>query len=599
MFVNLVRGGRRCRLCWFVAICAFGAVTSWTVDAVARVYVNQGVRWIGTAQSCTAPRGWTPAPLFGSAGLPAPLARLCVYTWVGANAPSDAEVDALFDTSGASEMTEDVPVTLQSAPFSSQEAALFAGLRGALLAQVGDVSLMPSLTAQPRVRIVVIDSAPDAPAHQIRRGASRHGDTLAHLIEDLVCLPSQSPRGLRACAAEVTTALALPGGTGTLSELARAIERAVVTWQSDRHRAPSSTPERLLLNLSLGWENAPGIADCAAVPHRPEAPPARAVRGILTHAARAGALIVAAAGNDSGGPAPRTGLLCPALYQAVPGDAAGTRSLVVAVSGVDYRDHPLETARPLGITGIAALGLGGVAWDPADPVPPQLTGSSVATAVVSAVSALVWAYQPTWKPNEITEAVYNGGIDVGKANACPIELGACRSHRTSTCGALNAAGAALSCVPAAPQSSSSPPLPVEVAELEAAFASSSPHNGSVSGPPVTTPRQAAPTLQLRPWVGPMPIAETCPVCRFVNGLLSIPARDHDLHDAVLVVGLADGTVQVVALESPLHSSTAYTFALAPPPTTSGPVQSAYITAYGPPPPTGALYSVTEQIFVQP
>jgi hypothetical protein len=594
MFVNLVRGGRRCRLCLFVAICAFGAVTSWTVDAVARVYVNQGVRWIGTAASCTAPRSWTSAPLFGAPGLPAPLAQLCVYAWVGSTAPTDADVDALFAVSGASEMTEDVPVALQSAPFSSQETALFAGLRGALLAQVGDVSILPSLTAQPRVRIVVIDSAPDAPAHQILPGDSRHGDTLAHLIEDLVCLPSESPRGGRACAAEVTTALALPGGTGTLSELARAIERALVTWQRDRQRAPSLTPERLLLNLSLGWEDAPGIADCAAAPHKPEAPPARAVRGILAHAARAGALVVAAAGNDSGGPKPRAGLLCPALYQAVPGDAAGTRSLVVAVSGVDYQDRPLETARPLGITGIAALGLGGVAWDPADPVPPQLTGSSVATAVVSAVSALVWAYQPTWMPNEVTEAVYRGGIDVGKANACPIELGACRSHRASACGALNAAGAGLSCVPAAPHSSSSPPLPVEVAALEAEFASSSPHHGTVSAPPATTPRQAAATLQLQPWVGPMPIAETCPVCRFVNGLLSIPAREHDLHDAVLVVGLDDGTVEVVALESPLHSSTAYVFTLPP---TSGHVRSAYITAYGPP--TGALYSVTEQIFVQP
>jgi hypothetical protein len=283
----------------------------------------------------------------------------------------------------------------------------------------------------------------------------------------------------------------------------------------------------------------------------------------------------------------------------VPRDASGTRSLVVAVSGLDYQDHPLETARPLGITGIAALGLGGVAWDPADPVPPQLTGSSVATAVVSAVSALVWAYQPTWTPDAITQAVHGGGIDAGAADECPLSLGSCRSHRASVCGALSAAGAAVPCSPAAPHSSSSPPLAAQVADLEAAFSSSAPHVGLVSSPPATLPKHSVPTLQLQPWVGPMPIAETCPVCFISDGVLSIPARDQDLLDAVVVVRFADDTVQVLALESPLDSSTAYSFSLDPLTTTAGPIQSAYITAFGPQPPTLQPYSVTEQIFVQP
>jgi hypothetical protein len=596
MFDKRFRFGRRSGLRGFVAICAFGAVMSWTIDAAAEPYVNRGVRWIGTAPSCTAPRNWTSAPLFQSDGIPAELARLCVYSWIGPGDPAGSDVNALFTRSGAREMTEDVPVVLQSAPVSPQEAGLFAGLRSALRAQVGDASLLPSLPARPRTRIVVIDSAPDATAHHIQPGASRHGDTLAHLIEDLVCLPSPLAPGRPVCAAEVTTALALPGGTGTLSQLARAIERAVVGWQHDRRSAPSSTPGNLLLNLSLGWEDLPGIADCSTVSPALLGPPARAVRGILAYAASAGALIVAAAGNDSGGRAPRGGLVCPGRYQAVPHLATGTRSLVVAVSGLDYQDRPLETVRPLGITGIAALGLGGVAWDPADPVPPQLTGSSVATAVVSAVSAVVWAYQPTWTPDEITQAVHAGGIDVGDADECPLSLGACRSHRASVCGALNAAGASLPCSPAAPHTSSSPPLPAQIAALEAAFSSSSPHVGMVSSPPASLPRQSLPTLQLRPWVGPMPVAETCPVCRISNGLLSIPARDQDLHDAVVVVRLADETVQILALESPLASNTAYSFSLSPLTTTSESIQSAYITAFAHQPP---VYSITEQLFVQP
>jgi hypothetical protein len=275
------------------------------------------------------------------------------------------------------------------------------------------------------------------------------------------------------------------------------------------------------------------------------------------------------------------------------------RSLVVAVSGLDYQDHPLETARPRGITGIAALGLGGVAWNPADPVPPQLTGSSVATAVVSAVSALVWAHQPTWIPDEIIQAVYGGGIDAGDADECPLLLGSCRSHRASVCGALNAAGAGLPCSPAAPHSSSSPPLPAQVADLEAAFASSSPHGGVVTSPPTTLPRQAVPTLQLQPWVGPMPVVETCPVCSIASEELSIPARDEDLLDAVVVIRLADGTERALALESPLDHSTAYLFSLSAVVTPGVPIQSAYITAFGPPPLLMSPYSVTEQIFVQP
>lgn len=602
MFGKLLRGaGRRLGLRVFFALAAVSASAT-TVAAQSAPYVHGGVRWIGSAPDCKAPAGWTATRLFRSAALPAALTALCVYAWipVAGTAPTSADVSLLFSASGALDMTEDVPVVLQMTPFSAAQEAFSTGLRTALRAQVGDASLLPSVPAHPAVRIVVIDSAPDAPAGQIHPGASRHGDTLAHLIEDLVCLPAATSDG-RTCAAEVTTALALDGGRGTLSDLARAIERAVSTWESDRRSAPSSTPARLVLNLSLGWEDTPRIADCSAESPDRMGPPARAVFGILRHAADRGALVVAAAGNDAGGPAPRTGLMCPGRYQQVP-HGAPSRSLVLAVSGVDYRDRPLESARPLGITGIAGLGLGGVAWDPVDPVPPPLTGSSVAAAVVSAISALVWADQPTWTPGQITRAVYQGGIDVGAADECPLSLGPCRSHRASVCGALNAAGASLPCSPAAPGASSSPALPGEVAVMTAAFSSLLPTSGTVAPPPGTLPRHVVPTIQIQPWVAPMPIAETCPVCVVSASQLAIPAIEQDLQDAVLVMQFADGTTQAVALvPTLLASTTAYSFALPPPPTpTCGPIKSAYLTAIGlPASPSLPSYSVTEQIFVDP
>jgi len=524
----------------------------------------------------------------------------------------------LFTVSRAKELTEDVPVLFPSAQFSTEEAALFAGLRTALRAQVGDSSLVPNVPASPGVRVVVIDSAPDAPHGAIQAGTSRHGDTLAHLIEDLVCQIDAT--GVRTCAAEVTTALALPwitrtgvpgphgGYAGTLSDLARAIDRAVSTWQHDRSTAPASTPARLLLNLSLGWEDTPGIADCSTGTPGSMGPPARAVRGILQYAASQGALIVAAAGNDTGGPSPLPGLVCPGRYQAVQQDADPSQALLVAVSGVDYQDHPLETVRPLGITGIAGLGLGGVAWAPSDPVPAPLTGSSVSTAVVSAVSALVWAYRPGLTPGQVTTAVYTGGVDLGTVTQkCPRLLTPCTSHRASVCGALKAAGAPLSCVPAAPKTSSSPSLPSEIAALDLAFSNLPPSIGTLGPAPLPTPRDSIPTVQIQPWTFPMPIAETCPPCRLAEGQLSIPARGQDLYDAVLVVRFTNPLVQPLTLalnpqNGPLASGTAYSFTLPSPicqvqPSSMCQIKSAYITAFGLPQPLPS-YSITEQIFVQ-
>ncbi|HEX8107266.1 MAG TPA: S8/S53 family peptidase [Kofleriaceae bacterium] len=567
---------------------------------------NHGLRWIGSAATCQAPGGWTASRLFRSGQLGAALDRLCVYRWNQAGTlPTQSDIADLFTVSGSDDLTEDVPVVYQSAAFSPPEIAFLTGLRTALSAQVGNATLLPHAPGPqtPAARVVVVDTAPDAPHGQIHPGVSRHGDTLAHLIEDLVCLPA-TPTGW-ICAAEVTTALALDGGVGTLSDLASAIERAVVLWQSGRRDAPATTPAHLILNLSLGWENQPGIADCSTQLSESAAPPVRAVAGILQYAAAQGALIIAAAGNDSGGPKPRTGLVCPGRYQAVPRDADPKQSLVVAVSGVDYQDRPLATARPLGITGIAGLGFGGVAWNPADPVPPPLTGSSVSTAVVSAVSALVWSQQATWNAAQITRAVYNGGVAVGPANECPLAIPGCASHRASLCGALHAAGIAVPCAPAAPYPGSNPALPTEIAEIDLAFGSLPPTAGTAAPTAAPLPRDTLPGLQIQPWIYPMPIAETCPVCVVENNQLLMPALTRPIDDTVLVVRYADGTEQEVALAPPLPAPTTlasgipYWFALpGPPSSTSGPIVAAYLTAYAIPP---ALppYSISEPLFVEP
>jgi hypothetical protein len=562
--------------------------------------VNHGLRWIGSAATCRAPSGWTASRLFLSGQLGGGLDRLCVYRWKDATPPTQSSIDGLRTGSGSDDLTEDVPVVYQSGAFSPAEIGLLTGLRSALAAQVGDASLLPKAPGPqtPAARVVVVDTAPDAASGQIRPGVSRHGDTLAHLIEDLVCLPA-TPTG-RLCAAEVTTALALDGGVGTLSDLAAAIERAVVRWQSGRKTAPATTPAHLILNLSLGWEDRPGVADCSTLPTPASAPPVRAVAGILQYAAAQGAMIVAAAGNDSGGPHPRTGLVCPGRYQAASRSGDPGQSLVVAVSGVDYQDRPLANARPLGITGIAGLGFGGVAWSPADPVPPPLTGSSVSTAVVSAIGALVWSQQATWNTAQVTRAVYDGGIPVGPANACPLAIPGCASHRSSVCGALHAAGVAAPCATPAPYQDSNPALPTEIAAIDTEFDGLPPTIGTAVPTAAPLARNTLPGLQLQPWIYPMPIAETCPVCVVESNALVMPALTSPIENTVLVVHYDDGTEQNVALTAStatLTSGVPYWFSLPPAPPGAG-IIAAYLTAYAVPPALPS-YSITEPVFVEP
>jgi hypothetical protein len=213
--------------------------------------------------------------------------------------------------------------------------------------------------------------------------------------------------------------------------------------------------------------------------------------------------------------------------------------------------------------------------------------------VVSAVSALVWAYQSTWTPDEITRAVYDGGIAVGAADECPLSLQPCNSRRASVCGALKAANASLPCSPAAPNASSCPSLTTEISALHLTAGLPS---SAVSPPPVTLPRDSAPTLQFQPWIGPMPVAETCPVCVLADGQLSIPPRDQDLYDAVVVVRLTNQTEHKFALEPLIEADKSSWYSLSLP-ENSAPIESAYITAFEAP--SSQAYSIIEQIFVQP
>lgn len=584
-----------------------------------------GRRWVGQARACAATALWRaeelPAVLRPSGSGATPL---CLYTWLRAPQPPDAtEISDLFRAAAADVMIEDVPVVVPmglSAEWSSAEAALLAGLRSSFVQHVGNAALLRPWPTQKLARIAVLDSAPTAPDGAIAQGAgSRHGDTLIHLIEDIVCEPLS--RGGRRCAAEVTSELALPwlnagvstpdgGHSGTPMDLARAIYSATSRWELDRATRPNTTPPRLILNLSLGWEHTLSIADCFADPTAAVDLPAKVVQAALQYAAERGAIVVAAAGNDSGGPSPRTGMTCPGAYQGLGRGASPETSLLTAVSGVDYGDQPLVSARSAGRTGLVGLAFDAVAWSGVEAPPPALVGSSVAAAVVSAISALVVARQPSWSPSQVTKAIYDGGVPLAApADSCPLDFLSCATRRANVCGALLQAGVSpLTCEAAPAKGWSSPSLPSEIAALHSSV---TPTMRAASFAPLAKdPRFLLPSMQVEPWTFPMPISATCPTCYLSDSAnlaatgpsiasgpspasapdqLTIPALGRPLQIPMLLLHLEDQSWLGVELQGPLEEHVAYRFDLPSLP----PVRAAYLAGFD----WQEQHSIFEQLFV--
>lgn len=573
-------------------------------------YYNRGLRWIGRAPTCVAPPAWVARRLFSFITTQAPaIDDFCSYTWkppAPIGDPSSVDVADLRRVSGAA-IVEDVPVLRPM--WSNEQLTFYSGLRNALRERVGTAALLPSWPARPIARIAVIDTAPDAVHGAIRPGSDRHGDTLAHIIRDLVC-DSRGDQRIP-CAVEVTTTLAMPwqdtgepstggGNVGSPIDLSLAIVRATQQWENDLLKHPSTTPRRLILNLSVGWEDTPGIADCPLDPRAPVGTPAAAVQRALQYAAASGALIYAAAGNDSGGPYPREGLTCPGAYQALAQTDRAWQPLLTAVSAVDYSDRPLEISRKHGLAGLMTPGLGGIAWGPLDSAPTPLTGTSLSTAIASAIAALVWTARPEWTADQVGNAVYGGGLDLGGvADECPLAIPGCRQRRASVCGALRFAGVVSTCAPARRAPWSSPSLPHQFAALIAWF---TPLGQPITATPApkgsTSPRYLRPTMQVEPWTFPMPISVTCPTCWVSSSsaaapgaTLSMPSLGRSLSSPRLVLLLEDGSAPEFDLGPHLLAGESYSIEL--PLQLSAPIRAATISGLD----QQQQYSVTEQLFI--
>ena len=548
-------------------------------------------RWIGLAaqpeEGCPAPEegSWSVRPLFRDpdapgAPLPPGLAPFCLYEHVEGEGDTDT-VPRLVTGGRLLDAAMDCAVVAPAAP-AVLAPALQPILHERFLEHAGRISPPAS---KANVRLALLDSSPTAARSPETVPANGfHGYSLAVLARDLLCDGGD-------CMARVASRLVLPivdfrratqqvrrdadgGFLGTLTELAVGIVREVEDWRSARAEG------RLVLNLSVAWDRPTNLE-----------PPVRAVHRALEHAACRGALAVAAAGNDPGGPRPATGPMHPAAWETHPapdrracGKLLGTlppkalfagprRPLVVAAGAVDGDSEPLANARPGGMPRLVAYGdHASVPSQDGDPDQPAhaLTGSSVAALVTSAAAAAVWQHTPHLPPGEVLQVLYDGGVDLKRpADVSPGRGTAPTQHRVTVCGAVaeacSAGGGMCPKTPLTCQTPDAGPLALEGVDLSAFDDPATTRivalpelQGELRpGPPCRIdkllyddqgppPAMACPFDQLHsvqavPWTGPQPGSNPCPHCGLFpeDGCLMVEI-DADfegvLDDAVIQAG---------------------------------------------------------------
>lgn len=551
----------------FASLAALGAVTGCSLELAddeqpdrveeatsAITTAVGGRRWVVYAPlgGCVDRVGYIAEPLFPpSALLPLQLVEYCLYTWPPGPAPTLADINALQLDVNTTDFAEDSALVVPLAPPGVYSDQLAAFMRDKIKARIGEVTATPSLPSPPPVHVVVLDTAPDSASWAQVTGTNRHGDTVAALIAAIAEAPG---------AALVSTILAMPrrtepvgqsvildttsgGDFGHLSDLSRALWAAVSAHES------LHPLQKLVINLSLGWEPLGPWSECG----EELLPAARAVRDVLDHAAcQHGALIVAAAGNGTAGPAPASGLMCPAAWTDTGTSCDAQRPLVVAAYGLDYRDRPTALARPHSAVPLAAPGIGGVAWAPTASPPEPLTGTSVSAAAVSATAAVVWAADPTRTPEQVTRRLYDHGVPVGlTADTCTLGLSPCAVRRVSLCNALGAfAGSGWACKSAGDDLGTSNPS-FSPAVMSALLAASPTPSGSASHLPAQSPLPTtlATTVGGQAALFPQPTDLTCSKCA-----LQSPINSTNIFYGEMPIGISSPTLVV---ESATGSSASY------------------------------------------
>lgn len=514
----------------------------------------------------TLPFNWDGYPMFseGSPGLlalgapvPGELGRYCVFEREAPPMdPQDyVEMFQAIELATTIELTEVAVDCMGEFPQADlNDAAVVEGMETAFDLNVDRVDdLMGTDWKRSNIDVTLLDTVPLGAANPV----NKHGLQLAAVIDRIAC-PVYDP----GCSGAIRNLLAMPrenwvdepdwsrgGHHGTQGDIAMAVYQAVGEWEA-RLGSPSAS-DRLILNLSLGWDrDAQGAFNTGRAA-------TMALISALEYARCKGALVFTAAGNnaDEACPGSHTGPLAPAMFEEHPAlDALacasegysgggsglpvfGTSSytpLVYAVGAVDGLDQPLVNSRAGGQPRLVATGINGVN---ASSGFKALSGTSVASAVASATAALIWSYDETRTPDEVAELLHSTGWATGATadfslagTPAPMDV-----RRISVCAALDQACAGEppflcpqpGCAAEAPLSDAGLGDFSTQVDLVLATATVDAYTGAVTEVPICLPG---------PWTNladPQPEVPVCPYCN-----IDIPPEDDSVDpDDVLSMSL--------------------------------------------------------------
>ncbi|MCB9727283.1 MAG: S8/S53 family peptidase [Deltaproteobacteria bacterium] len=445
--------------------------------------------WVGETDAATCPRaepGWTVTAVFPSGGgalSPVQRAPFCAYEWNGAGQPDPCGLpDDRTTNKAAGEWLERDCRVVAPAGGLPEILAGYANdrfARGLTHVEVPDAKVLPLLgadTGHQIALVAIVDTIEDEVPAPVPEWAF-HGLAVQGLARAVAC-----QRDPKACLARFLRVQALKPGPDPSSAaafayqgigLAKAIRAAtqqLMRRSGDDHGLPGK-----VMNLSLGWDPSYTWVDGTAAADGLERVSVRLVRAALVEASCAGVLVFAAAGNPAGGRAP-AGPIYPAAWERVPAPgkdqcdclrtcdsrkactrcdelaASPDESLIQAVGMVGDADEELLGARAKGMPRLAAPGFfqatpmpDSDSFEISDSSPlrlPLMTGSSMSTAVLSAIAASVWSVNPKLPRRDVVRALYSSGETLPiDADFCLSGTSGCgATHRASFCRSVVAAG---------------------------------------------------------------------------------------------------------------------------------------------------------------
>jgi hypothetical protein len=368
--------------------------------------------------------------------------KFCIFEWVGQQEIKNLEEynQVLTVIDNSPDMSLDT-VAVDCMGFKEQATTLNDPdlrklLNESFLLNIGALDssdLAATLPYQSPVRVEVVDSVSQTAVDNAITPHNMHGIFMSSLIGNIAC-----PSG-GACLDTIRHLLAMPRQDYVLPDwtvgedyaskvdLAVQIYAAVQQWREDKQNHAPNMSDRLVLNISLGYQRVnQGVDD---FDRGPQASLVTALKFAACH----GALVFAASGNvrDENCPQNDVGPLAPASFEtlAAPTEAEchalgfdpdwaqdfpvfgnDPRPLVYAIGGVDAYDEPLANSRTDSQPALVALGANAVGNDQSL----ALTGTSISTAVASAAGQLLWMYNPRLRPDEVYFAMYKSAWELGQ-----------------------------------------------------------------------------------------------------------------------------------------------------------------------------------------